>query len=190
MAKKEIDEELAQQLAEIEDNIASESKLLVKRVAAWRYFIHWASSYKNGIEPGKGEADVNLSKQQGSEFAFSYNPKIYPETLILFAQPSLYECLKYIGLKCITIYEDGIVLTISDMEVYDFYIAGMSIKIPSSIALSSKLAQARKYCNQVHIACIDSEYNPSSDKLIWNISELSQATYPIVKDSTEAKLLN
>lgn len=186
---KQIDEDLTRKLNEMRDQISEKTKELVLRVDAWRYFIHWASSYAEQVIPGVGDADIVLNKQQSSEFAFNYNHNIYPETFFLFAQKPNYEWLKNIGIKCFILEKDGIIVVIDEVESYGIYIASKSFKILVSENMMAKMIKAKANCKSARIASMDYVYKSSGDLLTWNIAELSQMPYPVVPDFLSSKRL-
>ena len=186
---KQIDEDLTRRLNEMRDQISEKTKELVKKVDAWRYFIHWASSYAEPVVPGIGDADILLNKQQCSEFAFSYNPKIYPETFILFAQPSNYDWLKSIGIKCFILERDGVVVVIDEVDTYGIYIASKSFKITISENMMEKMQQAKQNAKFARIASINYKYNINSDRTDWSIDELAPYAFPIVDNFLASKRL-
>lgn len=183
------DEEFQRQIKEIQQQIGLQTKLIVKQITAWRNFIYWASSYPQSVIRGLNDADIVLNKQQSSEFAFSYNPKVYPETFILLAQQSNYAWLSNIGVKCFILENDGVIVVVSSTDSYGVYISGKSFKITVSPSVYEKLRKAKLNCKQVCIGSISHKYDPSRDKLDWSINKISSTYFPVVSSFAEAKNL-
>lgn len=172
-------EEEAEELRILERTIAENSKLFVLRIDAWRYFTLWSSSFET-LKPAGWDALFSLTQQQATEFAFGYDRRNNPETFILFVQPHLYECFKYIGIKNVSIFSDGIVVRIDNFEMNDFYIAGLTFKIPTSIALSEKLISAKEKAKYCQLVKITGEFNSRLDKINWQPTEVHSEIYPLV----------
>ena len=189
MSKKQVDEDYQRQVKLIQNQVGLKTKVLVKRIAAWREFIYRASSYAHPVTRGLNDADIVLTKQQSSEFAISYNPKTYPETFILFAQHSNYGWLKDIGIKCFILEDDGIIAVVDEMNVYGVYISGKSFKITVAPSVIEKLQKARLACNQVCIGSISHKYNSTKDQVDWFINDISSVYFPVVSSFAEAKNL-
>lgn len=179
MAKAKFDDEQLLKIREIEEIVALESKYKVKAINAWRFLILWLSSFKDDLLPGKGDANFYLTKQQSAEFAYSYNSDLYPDIFVLLAQGQIYDCLKDIGIHCIKIVDDGVIIKISDFDMDGLYIAGLSIKIQAPESLEQRFKSLKKYCNYAQLAELASTYNPNSNKLIWNIKQVHNQTYNI-----------
>lgn len=189
MSKKQVDEDYQRYVKELQLQIGFKTKIIVKQLAAWRNFMYWASSYPHPVSRGTNDADIVLNRQQSSEFAISYNPKKYPETLILFAQQSNYDWLNDIGIKCFILDEDGLIAVVSALDAYGVYISGKSFKITVSPSLYEKLQKAKEIGKQVCIGSISHKYNPIKDEVNWSITGLSETYFPIVSNLTEAKNL-
>lgn len=179
MAKAKFDDEQLQKIREIEEIVALESKYKVKAINAWRFLILWLSSFKDDLLPGKGDADFYLTKQQSSEFAYSYNADLYPDIFVLLAQGQIYDCFINIGINFIKIVDDGVIIKIADFDMDGLYIAGLSLKIQAPESLEQRLKSLKKYCNYSQLAELVPTYNPNSNKLIWNIKQVNNQTYSI-----------
>lgn len=174
-------------LQEIEEEIARECKAHVKAVEAWRSLILWISSFKNGIEPGRGDANHYLSPQQSAEFAFSFDSEANPDVFILLAQNKLYESLCDIGIKCAIIEDDGIVIFVNNLDANGYFISGFSFKIQCSLALSGRLRNIKKHCKFFQLAQIESKYNAETNKTNWHVSDVFPKSYKLVANPLEAK---
>lgn len=179
MAKAKFDDEQLLKIREIEEIVATESKYKVKAINAWRFLILWLSSFKDDLLPGKGDANFYLTKQQSSEFAYSYNPDLYPDIFVLLAQGQMYECLKDIGIHSIKIADDGVIIKISDFDMDGLYIAGLSLKIQVPESLEARLKGLKRYCNFAQLAELTHTYDRHSNKLIWNVKGVNNQTYNI-----------
>ncbi len=189
MTGKQADPDYQRQVKELQKQIGLQTKTLVKQISAWREFIFLASSYSHPVTRGTKDADIVLSKQHSSEFAFSHNPKTHPNTFVLFAQHSNYSWLTRIGIKCFILDKDGIILVIDNTDSYGIYISGKSVKITVSPSVYEKLRKAKLSCTQVCIGSISHKYNASSDTTNWGINDLHDQYYPIVSSFAEAKNL-
>lgn len=172
-------------LQELEAKIALDTKRLLSRLEAWRYLIHWCSSFGGDLFEGGDGIDLVLTNQQSAEFAFSYDPINHPEAIVILAQPELYECLTNIGIGGFKIDEDGVIFYIQPSEIFDFYVAGMVIKIKASLSLTDKLKAARKTCRNAQIAEVNSSYDSSRDRFNWSLNRITQTIYPVVSHRSQ-----
>ena len=189
MAKKNYDDEDFLKLKQIEEDIAKSAKLTIKSINAWRYFILWCSSFKDGLIPGKGDANHYLNAQQSAEFAFSYDPDQNSSVFVLLAQNKIYECLCDIGIKCAIVESDGIVLVLKNLDINGLFISGVSIKIQCSIALGEKLNRIKKNCSEFQLGEIVGKYDTTQDSIGWSVKNIFDANFPIVNDLAGAKLI-
>lgn len=179
MSKAKFDDEHLQKIRELEELVAIESKQKVKTINAWRFLILWLSSFTKDIQPGKGDAHFSLTKQQSAEFAYSYNADLYPDVLVFLAQGQMYECLKDVGLESFEVRDDGVVLRIKDFDVDGLYIAGLTLKVPVPHSLESRLKNLKRYCQVAQLGKITPSYNTSTNRMVWNITEIHNETYKI-----------
>lgn len=175
-------------LAELEAQIALETKTLMLRLEAWRYFINWSSSFGGEMVEGGNGIDLVLNNQQSAEFAFSYDPISHPEAIVIFAQHDLYGCMVNMGISGFKIDEDGVIFFIEPCTIFEFYIAGMTIKIQASLALAAKLNAAKKTCRNAQIAEVVANYDSSRDRYNWSVENITQTIYPVVSNRSQLSL--
>lgn len=183
---KQADPQLQEKLRQMREKVAETSKIIVKRTEAWRYFINWASSYPAPITPASGDADILLNIQQSSEFAFNHDMENHHETFVLFAQQANYDWLSNIGIKCLILEDDGIIVMLDEVDIYGVYIGSKSFKITVAEHMLSKMQNAKKLCKNAQIACIKHQYDPKLDTVNWSIEEITSAIH--VVDNYQASL--
>lgn len=183
------DEAFQLRIHEIEGQIAKDTKGLVKQLAAWKYFLHWASSYSPAPTPGHTNADIHLTVPQSAEFAFNHSTTSNPDSFVLFAQDSNYDWLTHIGVKCIAIEPDGVVVFIGSLDSSDLYVSGLSFKIFASKILMSRLLAAQANSMECYFGKMKSKYNPDKNLIEWELECISDYSVPVVADSMQARQL-
>jgi hypothetical protein len=149
-----LSDEALEKLTELRANIQDDVYKNIQILAAWRYGIPWLSSFTRVLKKGVGLEDVELNIAQRNQFAFSYDKK-KPEHFGLIVQSADYFWLRDINIRSVTILDDGIVLFISELRAYGFYIAGLAIKIPFALSHREMLREAKLKARNLWLIRLD-----------------------------------
>lgn len=165
MATK-LSEEALEKLEELRSNIQSDVYEKIQTLSAWRYCLPWLSSYTRFLKKGVGFEDIELNIAQRNQFGFSYN-KNKPEHFGLIVQSTDYFWMRDINIRSVTILEDGIVLFISELRGYGFYIAGLAIKIPFGKSHKKILREAKLKARNLWLIRMDNNCGQLALKEIY-----------------------
>lgn len=166
-------------IAELEAQVARDTKQLLNTINSWFYLMSWCSAFDEKVYAGSNSVDLVLSSHQSSEFAFSHDQDNHPETIVIFTQPDMFECLVNIGIHGFRIDDDGVVIFIKECRIFDFYIAPFNLKIKASLGLSQRLKVAAKHCKYAQLGKITSSYNNTINTLHWSVDQVTKTVYPI-----------
>lgn len=153
MAAK-LSEEALEKIDELRSSIQNDVYEKIQILAAWRYCLPCISSYTRVLKKGVGLEDIELHTAQRNQFAFSYDKK-KPEHFGLIVQSPDYFWLRDINIRSVTIVEDGIILFISELRAYGFYIAGLAIKIPFAKSHKNILREAKLKARHLWLVRMD-----------------------------------
>lgn len=184
---KKNDEELIA-LDEAKAEIAQQTKVIVQRLNAWFYFTNWCSSYTEKLKSSDGTADIVLSNQHSSEFAFAYSAD-EPEHFVLLAQEFNYRWLSKIDIRAIQIVKDGVVVYVKSLDDAGLYISELSFKICASAHQHSKLLLASNFAKHAQIGNMAHIFNEDTGQLTWKLLHLQMLSIPVISNPTELNFL-
>lgn len=182
MSKKtSIDPELGYKVQQLQQQIAENTSNLVAMIDGYWAFLNWASSSKRPLDMGVDGSDVILNQMQSSEFAFNEHVNENGETIfILFAQKQSYKWLSSLDIKNLSLTNDGIVVSVSEIDMYGVYVSGINFTIQLSTSNKAKLKMLIKNCKLASIGCIDSIFNRLTGRSEWSVAAVSNISIPLI----------
>ena len=184
MATSKMSMQEIEEIEQLKEDVAINTKYAVNQISSWYHFINWCSSYDSPIGANDGDADIVLTQQHSSEFGFCLSNS-HREHFVILAQPSNYEWFSKLKIKAIMISSDGVIVFVDALNEAGFYISKSSFKLRITSSLSDILRKARHRCKFAQIGCVDFDYNFENGKVNWEVQSVQQKSIPIIKDVLE-----
>lgn len=152
---------------------------VVELSVAWVFLKNWLSNSNDNHAKGSLSANLQLSSEKSSTFAFFHKPLSleYRDTFFILLQPPMYEALTKIGINQVILEKDGFTISISEFRKYELLISSFSFKVMVASNLHSDLEKACLTCDKVQFGMI--EYNSNKFESGWALSKTDPFVYPL-----------